>query len=191
MRLRIGHLLPLLPALLAGCETAPQAQRPAAPPPSAAALAARLPAEAAGFQRGATTTLPGDGRETGYRTTGRTAAGATVEITRPGEAALPEGTDSPDAAAAFARLVEEATRPAPQRRLRAETRFALPEGASPALQCVETSGAYGRERVRGLLCAGGVSGGILRLRVTMPQRDPAPADPRAFALAILDALRTP
>jgi hypothetical protein len=43
--------------------------------------------------------------------------------------------------------------------------------------------------VQGLLCAGGVAGGILRLRVTMPQREPRPADPRAFASAILAALR--
>lgn len=177
--------------LLAGC------QMPAEPPASTAAapvdLAARLPEEAAGFLRGATTPLPrGEaGREIGYRTPGLIAAGATVELYRQPGVTLPEGAGSADAEAAFNELVQEALRPVPPRRMREEARFTLPAGGPALLRCAETSGSYGRERVQGLVCAGAIGGGVLRLRVAMPRREPPPADGRAFALAILAALRTP
>ncbi|MDN3563371.1 hypothetical protein QWZ14_03155 [Paeniroseomonas aquatica] len=194
-RVRRG-LLPLPVGLgmlaLAGCAPMPgqptaTAARRAVP---VAELAARLPAEAAGFRRGATIALAQageEGRETAYRTLGRTAAGATVTLARLPGAAVPEGAEGPAVEAAFAALVQEATRPLPQQRLQDGPRFTLDGG----LRCTETEGAYGRERVEGLLCAGGLGGGLLRLRVTMPQQDPAPADARAFASSILAALRVP
>lgn len=178
--------------LLAGCALPPgqlpaEAARRAVP---VAELAARLPAEAAGFRRGATTDLTQGGevgRETAYRTMGRTAAGATVQLVRLSGGPVPEGAEGPAVDAAFEALLQEATRPLPQRRLQHDARFTLGSG----LRCAETHGVYGRERVQGLLCAGGLGGGVLRLRVTMPQHDPAPADARAFAGSILAALRVP
>ncbi|RYJ03830.1 MAG: hypothetical protein EON47_02650 [Acetobacteraceae bacterium] len=148
-----------------------------------------MPPEVAGFHRGATTNLTqgDDGRETGYRTMGRTAAGASVELYRLPGTSLAEGAEGTAVEAAFAALVQDATRPLPQRRLQEDDRFTLDAG----LRCAATQGVYGRERVQGLLCAGGIGGGILRLRVTMPERDPAPADARAFASGILAALRAP
>ena len=155
-------------------------------------LAARLPAEAAGFHRGAVLPLPQrlEGREVAYATRGRMGAGALVELYRLAEGPVPPGAASPAAAAALAEWLEEVLRAPGHRQHRETARLTLPAaGANAGLTCAETSGLYGRERVQGLLCAGGVGGSILRLRVTMPQREPAPADPRAFATAILAALR--
>jgi hypothetical protein len=186
-------LLPVAALVLSGCEAGPTtpagtqaAARRALP---VAALTGRLPAEVAGFQRGATTGLPQgeDGQETGYRTLGRTAAGASVELYRLPGPGVAEGPEGAAVEAAFAALVQDATRPMPQRRLQDEGRFTLDAG----LRCTATEGVYGREQVQGLLCAGGIGGGILRLRVTMPQREPALADARAFAGGVLAALRTP
>jgi hypothetical protein len=205
-RLTGRRALATLPGLLllAACATVPPPPTAAIAPARdlpAAALADRLPAEAAGFERGTTVPLRQgeDGRETSYRTQGRIAAGATVDLYRQAGASVPEGIGSPAADTAFEQLVQAATRPSPHRHLRAQGEFALPAPgpapgggpASAALRCAETTGVYGRERVQGLLCAGGVGGGLLQLRVTMPQRDPLPADARAFATAILAALRTP
>ncbi len=177
--------------LLAGCQV--PAERQSLSPAAPADMATRLPEEAAGFQRGATTPLPrGEaGREIGYRTPALVAAGATVELYRLPGVTLPEGIGSPDAQAAFDALVQEALRPVPPRRMREDGRFTLPAGEQALLRCAETSGSYGRERVQGLVCAGGVGGGLLRLRVAMPRQEPPPADARAFAAAILAALRTP
>ena len=191
---RFPALLALALAL-AGCQM-PTPDTPAAAASQAepriaspAALTALLPAEAAGFRRGATAPLPAGegGHETGYRTPGRTAAGAAVELFRPAGGPVPDGAESPAVDAAFAELLRDALRPAPHRQLRDHGRLTLPGG----LRCAETTGVYGRERVQGLLCAGGIGGSVLRLRVTMPQRDPAPADAKAFASGILAALRAP
>ena len=156
-------------------------------------LAARLPTDAAGFQRGQALPLArGEaGREVAYATRGRIAAGATVELYRPEGGPVPEGPDSPAAAEAFEQLLRDALRPQPHRRLRESARLVLPAAGPPALRCAETEGSYGRERVQGLLCAGGIGGGLLRLRVTMPARHAPAADPRAFATAIVAALRGP
>ncbi|MBL6078758.1 hypothetical protein JMJ56_12125 [Belnapia sp. T18] len=178
--------------LLAGCAV-PAATTPAPRPAGPTDLAARLPEQAAGFLRGATTPLSrGEaGREIGYRTAGMVAAGATVQLYRLPGVTLPEGAGSADAEAAFNDLLQEALRPVPPRRMREEARFTLPTGGPALLRCAETSGSYGRERVQGLVCAGGVGGGVLRLRVAVPRQDAPPADARAFASAILAALRTP
>jgi hypothetical protein len=175
---------------LAACATGPQPEEAAAPAPPAD-LVARLPAEAAGFRRGTLLPLPQrlEGQEVAYATRGRLAAGALIELYRLPEGPVPAGAASPAAAAALTELLQEALRAPGHRQQRETARLTLPAGGAPGLACAETTGLYGRERVQGLLCAGGVGGGILRLRVTMPQREPAPADPRAFATAILVALR--
>lgn len=183
--MRPGLLAALL--LLGGCATVPEAPGGPATRQTPAALAARLPIEAAGFQRGATIAVAEEGRETAYRSLGRIAAGATVEVLRPAGAAVPAGIESPAVTEAFTHFVQDATRPMPQRQLHDEARFTLGEGAA-ALRCAATGGTYGREAVEGLLCVGGLGGALLRLRVAMPRRDPAPADARAFAGAILVAL---
>ena len=144
-------------------------------------MAERLPAAAAGFRRGATRpAVPGEGREIGYSTeAGRSTAVATVEL-------LAEATP---AAAALDAAVAETSRGGPAREMREAGRLALGDGAASPLFCAETVGRYGRERVAGLVCAGRFGGALLRIRVTMPAgREPAPADPRAFAEAIAAAL---
>lgn len=153
-------------------------------------LAARLPEIAAGFQRGATLPLPQreGGQEVAYATRGRIAAGAIIEI-HPAAGPVPDGAASPAIAAALAEMLAEAQRAPGHRQQRETGRLTLPEAGPPGLACAETTGLYGRERVQGLLCAGALEGRVLRLRVTMPRREPPPADPRAFAAAILRALR--
>ncbi|WP_431268390.1 hypothetical protein [Dankookia sp. P2] len=126
-----------------------------------------------------------------YATRGRIAAGAILELYRLPEGPVPPGAGTPAAAAALDALLDEALRAPGHRQQRETARLILPGAADPDLTCAETTGTYGRERVRGLLCAGGIDGSLLRLRVAMPQREPAPADPRAFATAILAALRGP
>lgn len=174
-----------LAACVAAPETAPS------PPATPVVLAARLPEEAAGFRRGAILPLPQrlEGREVAYASRGRIAAGAILELYRLPEGPVPPGAAGPAVQAALAELLEEALRAPGHRKQRETARLTLPEAADAGLACIETTGVYGRERVQGLLCAGGIGGGLLRLRVTMPQREPAPADPRAFATAILAALR--
>ena len=133
-RLTGRRALATLPGLLllAACATVPPsptaAVAPAARDLPAAALADRLPAEAAGFERGTTVPLRlGEGgRETGYRTQGRIAAGATVDLYRQAGASVPEGIGSPAADTAFEQLVQAATRPSPHRHLRVQGEFTLP-----------------------------------------------------------------
>ena len=153
-----------------------------------AALVERLPAVAAGFRRGevrpAASSGARDGREVGYATSGgRATAAATVEL-------LAEDTG---AAAALDAMLAEAQRAGPAREVREAGRFTLASagvaGPASSLLCAETVGRYGRERVAGLVCAGRAGGALLRIRVTMPAgREPARADPRAFAEAIAAAL---
>lgn len=183
---RLAGLAAVL-ALGACVPPAPPAERPPVE------LAARLPEEAAGFIRGATLPLPQRpaGREVAYATRGRVAAAAILEIDRPDAGPLPAGTADPAVAAALEDMLAAAARAPGHRQQRETARLTLPEAAPPGLSCAETSGTYGRERVEGMLCAGAVAGDLLRLRVTMPRRDPPPADPRAFASAILAALRGP
>jgi hypothetical protein len=168
------------------------------------ALVLRLPESVAGFERREVLPpSPGEGRTVSYATRGRLAAGALVELSvppsppggGPAVAAAPEGPDSPAATAALAAMLEEGMRATAPRHLREEGRLVLPAAGDaaqpPALGCAETSGRYGRERVQGLLCAGVLRGVLVRLRVSMPQASPPPADARAFASGIVAALRRP
>ncbi len=176
-----GALAAAVPAFLGGCAAAPPS---AAPPVGPSALADRLPAVAAGFRRGEARPAggAGQGREVAYATGGgRLTAAATVEL-------LAEDTA---AAAALETMLSEVLRPVPPREMREAGRFTIAGdggGAAWPLLCAETAGRYGRERVAGLACAGRADGALLRIRVTMPAREPPPADPRAFAEAIAASL---
>jgi hypothetical protein len=173
-------------ASLGGCASAqPSFSAAAAGVPSStgpAALADRLPAMAAGFRRGdARPAGAGAGREVAYATGGGPmTAAATVEL-------LAEDTG---AAAALEAMLAEALSPLPSRDMREAGRFTVAgaAAAAPPLLCARTAGRYGRERVSGLACAGRAGGALLRIRVTMPAREPPPADPRAFAEAIAAAV---
>jgi hypothetical protein len=168
-------------ALLGGCAAEPPSAASSAGP---AALTGRLPAVAAGFQRGEARPVgaAGQGREVAYATGGgRFTAAATVEF-------LAEDTA---AAAALETMLDEVLRAVLPREMRDAGRLTLAAGGVSPLLCAETVGRYGRERVAGLLCAGRVGGTLLRIRVTMPAREPPPADPRAFAEAVAAALSGP
>jgi hypothetical protein len=197
--------MPAAAALLlavAGCVAAPGTgpDSTAGAAASVTELVSRLPAEAAGLRRGQALPLGRgqEGREVAYTSRGRPGAGATVEILgAEGAAAVPGGADSPAVSAALEELLAEALRPQPHRRVRERARFSLPETAAAgpaALRCAETEGSYGRERVQGLLCAGGFGGRLLRLRLAMPQRamdrEAPGTEPRDFAAAIATALRS-
>lgn len=172
-----------LPAFLSGCAPVPHSASSAVGA-SSAVLVERLPAVAAGFRRGAARPIGGaeEGREVSYATPGgRLTAAATVEL-------LAENTA---AAAALDAALADALRGGPAREMRDAGRLTVAAGGVSPLLCAETVGRYGRERVAGLVCAGRVGGALLRIRVTMPAREPPPADPRAFAEAIAAALSGP
>lgn len=172
-----------LPAFLSGCAPVPHSASSAVGA-SSAVLVERLPAVAAGFRRGAARPIGGaeEGREVSYATPGgRLTAAATVELL----------TENTAAAAALDAALADALRAGPAREMRDAGRLTVAAGGVSPLLCAETVGRYGRERVAGLVCAGRVGGALLRIRVTMPAREPPPADPRAFAEAIAAALSGP
>ena len=175
----------LLPLVAGGCAPAPSPGAGTVSGAGAAALAERLPALAAGFRRGATRpAVPGGGREVGYSTeAGRATAAATVEVL----------TDETAPGPALDALLADVLRAGPAREMREAGRFTIPQpdaadGSPSLLSCAETAGRYGRERVAGLVCASRAGGALVRIRVTMPARQPPPAEPRAFAEAIAASL---
>ena len=148
--------------LLAGCEM-PSGQMTAGPVARAdapAALANRLPASAAGFQRGATVpvTRPQQGTEVNYATEGRRAA-AFVQVLSPvGAAPSIDGPDAPQAQAEFQRWVAESARgQGPARRLSVASEFNEPASA-PLMRCAAMEGTYGRQPVQSLVCVGAAGG---------------------------------
>ena len=178
---------------LAACATsdAQQAALAAANPPAPRLIlpeaTARLPAEAAGFRRGQTLPArpPLEGQEISYFTVAaRQRAAAVVRLAAVG-AALPDGSASPAASAAFQAELQDAVAGRDRaRQLQESRRFNL-----DALECAALEGTYGRQPVEALVCAGGVGGNLVRLRVSMPKQQPAVADSQAFASAIMAALR--
>jgi hypothetical protein len=200
MNLAVGKgALPAL-LLLAAC-TPPEAPRTgAAPPAPRLALeqaAARLPTEAAGFRRGQTLPLraSAQGREAGmevaYATpAARHRAAALVRLNAAG-AELPDGPGSTAASAAFNTELGDALRGDRARRLQESRRFTLEAAGRPTLSCAALEGSYGRQPVEALVCGGGLGGNVLRLRVSMPSRQPPLADAEAFAQAIIAALSAP
>lgn len=191
--------LPVLLAALAlgACamdDAPPTVGIPPAPIPVASGpelLARRLPSEAAGFQRGATVPLrqPFPGVEVAYATAGRTAAGFVQVLRPPGEGALPDGTESPAVQGEYQRSIAEAARGAgPHRRLTVINEVSQPEN-NPLFRCAELEGRYGRQPVQSMICIGAAGGQLLRVRASMPRRDPPLADSRAFLRDIVAALR--
>jgi hypothetical protein len=157
----------------------------------AEALAERLPASAAGFQRGSTAVVSGErsGREVAYATQGRTARAAGFVQVVTFATPLADGPASPEAMAEFSRWRQEAAEGSgPNRRLRETAQFDAP-AANPLLRCAELEGNYGRQAVQSMVCVGAAGGQMLRLRVAMPRRDPPVAQPRAFAEEIAASLR--
>ena len=194
--LRGGGLAALL--LLAAC-VPPEGTEPAtggateAPPPPAPRLspqdaASRLPAEAAGFRRGHTLPArpPATGQEVAYATpAARQRAAAMVKLAPAGDA-LPDGPDSAAAGAAFQAELNDAVQGRDRaRHLREVRRFVV----AGALNCAALEGTYGRQPVEALVCAGGVGGNLVRLKLSMPKLQPALADGPAFASAIVASLR--
>lgn len=185
---------PLLAAalLLTGCAAEGMAPGAAAPVPPASQpeqLARRLPAEAGGFQRGATSPIqqPAAGVEVAYGTPGRSAAGFVQVVVAPG--ALPDGVSAAAVQAEYERWLGETARGAnAHRRLRVASESTQPPQA-PLFRCADMEGTYGRQPVQSVLCVGAAGGQLLRLRVSMPRRDPPVADPRAFIRDISAALR--
>ncbi len=177
----------MLAVLLAGCAGGPDPESPEATTP--VLLVARLPAGVAAFERGPAAPLTGrDGMEVPFNTRGVPAAAAIVQIVP----ATGDPADPAPAEAALAGIVRETMQSRTTRRVRDRgARFTLPAEGPARVICAETEGTLGRERVEGLLCAGRFGGSMALVRVTMPQRSPAPADARAFASGIAVALATP
>lgn len=153
-------------------------------------LAERLPAQAGSFQRGTTANIdqPLPGVEVPYATAGRTAAGF-VQVLRPPSVPPPDGPNSLVVQDEYQRVVAAAQRGAgPHRRLRLVQESDQPPG-TPLFRCADLEGAYGRTAVTSTTCVGAAGGQLLRLRVSMPRRDPPAADPRAFIRDITEALR--
>ena len=179
-------------ALLAGCATTEEqeAQLSRARPPADAVLA-RLPAQVAGFERGAVQDVaPND-----------PAAGKVVEYTTPRRVAVafvflydmgrPNLTQA-DLPAEVERAVSEATalpsdRTGRQLSVASRSPLAVPGGD---LSCAALEGTFGRNRVERQVCVGVAGGRFLRVQVTMPSRPGAAvADARAFTTAIAAAAR--
>jgi hypothetical protein len=154
-----------------------------------AQLALRLPGQAANLQRGATAPIqrPAEGVDVAYATTNRSAAGF-VQVMR-AEGLMPDGVTAPAVQADYQRWVAETTRGAnAHRRLRVVTESNQPPTGA-LFRCAEMEGTYGRQPVLGMMCVGAAGGQLLRLRISMPRRDPPAADPRAFIRDITAALR--
>jgi hypothetical protein len=185
----------LMLAGLAACATEGADAPAAGPVPVVSApqrLAERLPAQAGSFQRGTTANIdqPLPGVEVPYATAGRTAAGF-VQVLRPPSVAPPDGPGSLVVQEEYQRVVAAAQRGSgPHRRLRLVQESDQPPGA-PLFRCADLEGAYGRTAVTSTTCVGAAGGQLLRLRVSMPRRDPPAADPRAFIQDITAALRAP
>lgn len=185
----------LLLSGLAACATegGESVSTPNVPVVSAPArLAERLPAQAGAFQRGATAPIeqPLPGVEVAYSTAGRSAAGF-VQVVRPPTEAPPDGPGSLAVQDEYQRVIAAAQRGAgPHRRLRLVQESDQPPGA-PLFRCADLEGTYGRTPVTSTSCVGAAGGQLLRLRVSMPRRDPPAADPRAFIRDVTAALRAP
>jgi hypothetical protein len=200
--LRTGLLFPAALALLVACAPpqSPEEQAQAAlraRPPLADVLA-RLPVEAAGFDRGTTTNFedrqPGYGSAVEYTTPARNglparAAVASVLVYDLGQQALPDNAPAAAVTPVLDEAVREATALPPGRTL-AETgrrSLVLPDGGT--MTCADLSGSFGRTAVEQQVCAGTAAGRFLRVHVTMPRRNSGVADADDFTRAAATALR--
>jgi hypothetical protein len=193
------RLVLLLGALALPVACAPQdgARRPAQTTPSGGmtleASASRLPAEAVGFNRGATFWLeadrPGQGAAVEYAGPSR-AGVATVSLYDRGQG--PVSDRDPRLAGEFATALAEVmaladTRTSQRLTERSRTELAVPGGAP--LSCAQLEGTYGRQQVRTLVCLGAAAGRFLKVQVTTPQRQVVPVDAEGFVVAIAQAAR--
>lgn len=185
----------LMLAGLAACATEGADAPATAPVPVVSApqrLAERLPAQAGSFHRGTAASIEEAlaGVEVPYATAGRSAAGF-VQVLRPPSVAPPDGPGSLVVQEEYQRALAAAQRGSgPHRRLRLVQESEEPPG-QPLFRCADLEGAYGRTAVTSMTCVGAAGGQLLRLRVSMPRRDPPAADPRAFIRDIAAALRAP
>lgn len=163
---------------------------------SAAAVAARLPEEAAGFRKGRTVDYererPGYGVGVDYATVNR-AAVATVSLYDRGRSSVSSDPASRDIQEELRIAVQEASESAivgrSARRFSEGEQVTLASGDGSGLRCARLQGTFGRAPVRRLVCVGGAGGKFLRVQVTMPDRGAPVADADAFALAMLRAAR--
>jgi hypothetical protein len=168
---------------LGACAGLEDAQRPALE-----TIAARMPAEIAGFQRGTTPQRPGEMLTLDYATPNR-AAVATVLVYATGGRAVPADPASPEIDRQVTSAVMELTE-APQgrtgRRLTERERFTI---ADPGLRCAVMEGAFGRAPVTRHVCVGAAQGRIVKVQVTMGTGRAPRADAAAFAAGALRAVR--
>lgn len=163
----------LLLALLAGC----------AAPAGTPDLAARLPAEAAGFLRGETGPPGGTPLRVEYATANR-AAVATVAIAERTPPLRERDGAALDAALGGAVGSVLATMPERSGRQLAEReRYEL-----PGLRCSLLRGTFGRAPVARHVCVGATAGRLVTIEVTMADRTPPPAEAEAFARAVIASL---
>jgi hypothetical protein len=168
---------------LGACAALDESQRPPLD-----AIAARMPAAIAGFQRGEIPQRPGEVLTLDYATPNR-AAVATVQVYATGGRSVPADPASPEIDREVTSAVTEVTE-APQgrtgRRLTEVNRFTI---ADPGLRCAVMEGAFGRAPVTRHVCVGSAQGRMVKVQVTMATRRPPPADAAAFAADALRAVR--
>ena len=189
-------------ALMAACAApqSPEEQAQAAlrARPALVEVLARLPMEAAGFERGTTTNFeerqPGYGSAVEYTTPARDglparAAVASVMLYDLGQQALPANAPAEAVTSVLDEAVREATVLPPGRTLAeiARRNLPLPDGGS--MTCADLSGSFGRTAVEQQVCAGTAAGRFLRVHVTMPRRNNGVADADDFTRAIAAAAR--
>ncbi|TDH61314.1 hypothetical protein E2C06_17580 [Dankookia rubra] len=154
------------------------AQAPKGPAPMAE-LAAALPAELAGWRRGAVSDFAGrpDGAGLGAAVEYRPVAGgsgiATVYLYDRGMAGLPEGVASDQVAGEIRAAVGEVEAVGPLRRFQVAGRGTLMDipgaGGRPGLRCEPLLLAFeGGNRADSYVCLGVVAGHFLKLRMTLP-----------------------
>lgn len=195
MRRRLLLLALLLPAACAPQDATRETGSAVMPDgrPTLEAAAARLPAEAAGFTRGATLwperERAGQGVAVEYAGPAR-AAVATVSLYDHGQGPVAERDArlAAEFSAGVADVVALAgTRTSQRIAERERTELAVPGGAP--LSCARLEGTYGRQEVRTLVCVGAAAGRFLKVQVTSPARPLRPVDPHPFIVEIAQAAR--
>lgn len=200
--MRAGLLSVAALALLAACAAPQSAEEQAAAalrarPPLADVLA-RLPVEAAGFDRGTTTNFeerqPGYGSAVEYTTPPRNglparAAVASVMIYDLGQPPLADTASATAVSSVLDEAVREATTLPPGRSLAETSRRTLVLADGGSMTCADLSGSFGRTAVEQQVCAGAAAGRFLRVHVTMPRRNSGVADADEFTRAIAGAVR--
>ncbi|WP_431269867.1 hypothetical protein [Dankookia sp. P2] len=179
------------------------AQAPGGPLPMAE-LAAALPAELAGWRRGAVTDFAqrpgaaGLGAAVEYRPVAGGPGVATVYLYDRGMAGLPEGVASEQVAGEIRAAVGEVEAVGPLRRFQVAGRGTLTDipgrGGRPGLRCEPLLLAFeGGNRADSHVCLGVVAGHFLKLRMTLPASAEAQSANMvaSFAEALLASVQPP